>query len=220
MDRGAVQGTILVDGAYLTQAMDHIVSNALSQEVDWERLVIYEHDMIPPLDAFNRIANEYPPDADIVGSFYFRHEPPHNAVVYIQQPDDSYGPLTSETVKEWTDKPALYAIDAVGFGFTSIHRSVLEDWDKSIPMFSMDETYGSHDLWFCHHAIEQGFNLSVDSGIVCGHLTKWATIGLKDNQEKSFMTEEEAIACFSFNTDGRKVLKAHETEYVVTDPED
>ncbi len=137
--------------------------------------------MLPNLDAFTRIAS-YAPEVDIVGSMYFRHEAPHEALVYMEQPGRVYGAITPQTVKAWIDEPAIYPCDAVGFGLTSISRRVLEAWDKNVPMFGTDDTYGSHDLWFCHYAQEQGFGIAVDSGIVCDHLTQHIPIGLKDNQ--------------------------------------
>ena len=144
MDCAELAGCTTVNGAYITTSMDLIVSGALEHDT-WDRLVIYEHDMIPPLDAFNRIA-QYQPEHAVVGSMYFRHEPPHNSVVYVEQSDLTYSALTPDTVRDWCEQPALYPCDAVGFGFTSIARHVLEQWNPGVcrlryPMRPSDITY-------------------------------------------------------------------------------
>jgi hypothetical protein len=68
-------------------------------------------------------------------------------------------------------------------GCTSITRRVLEQWDRdSIDMFNIDHRFGSHDLWFCWHARHKhGFNVFVDTGLRCTHLTE-TPIDLPDNQ--------------------------------------
>jgi hypothetical protein len=180
MERGPVMGAVVVNGSYITTAMGMIVENALNHK-DWERLVILEHDMIPPLDAFEKISR-YSPEQAVVGSMYFNHEAPFNAMVYVEDSTGFPEPISSQTVKEWCDKPALYPCDGLGFGLTSIARHVLEDWDPNVPMFGMDKQFGSHDLWFCHYASQQGYKVYVDSGIVCDHLTE-VPIGLSQNQQ-------------------------------------
>jgi hypothetical protein len=196
MDRADVMGTSTVDGVYITSAMDMLVSSALEHD-GWDRLVIYEADMLPPLDALCRAAR-YAPECDVVGSMYFRHEPPHNAVVYVEdRPSRSYDPITAATVKAWCDDPGVYRCDAVGFGFTTIGRRLLENWDPDVPMFSLDNTFGSHDLWFCHHARWQGFGVFVDSGVCCGHLTL-APVTLIDNQRCADSIDYELIIPFSY----------------------
>jgi hypothetical protein len=179
MDHTAVTGTTVVIGSYITVSMDQIVAKALEHD-NWDRLVVYEHDMFPPLYALNRMAY-YSPEHNIVGSMYFEHKPPHSAFVYVEQPGMHYDQITSETVKKWCENPALYECGGVGFGFTSIARHVLEDWDKDVPMFNLDKYFGSHDLWFCHYARQQGYRVYVDSAIVCEHLSQ-IQIGLSDNQ--------------------------------------
>jgi hypothetical protein len=196
MDRTCVSGSLIVNGAYLLTAMDLMVEMALKldDKQHWDRLLVYEHDMIPPPDAITRIAN-YDPDYDIVGSMYFSHTPPHFPFVYIVSDNGDTDPIAPETVKAWCDDPMLYQVGAVGFGFTSIARHVLEKWDPDIPMFSMGEGYGSHDLWFCHKARQQGFKVFVDTGIVCEHLSE-VPIGLAQNQEFANTIDPESIFHF------------------------
>lgn len=199
MERHFVAGTLVINGAYITTAMDVMVKMALEMEEPWDRLLVYEHDMIPPADAITRIAN-YDVDYDIVGSMYFSHTPPHFAFVYIENPEDGdLDPIAPNTVKDWCDEPMLYEVGAVGFGFTSIARHVLEKWDPDTPMFQLGSTHGSHDLWFCHHARQQGFKVFVDTGIVCEHLSEVST-NMSHNQEWGDKIKPENI--FPFDHSG------------------
>lgn len=170
MDRSRLVGHTLTDGVYVTRAMNILVEGALTQP-NWDRLVIFEHDMIPPANAFERVAAAHTP-YDIVGSMYFMHERPHHVMAWMSMTEGGLSPLTAEALKLMVDSPGMYAVDAVGFGFTSIARRVLENWDPDIPMF--DPVNGpllGHDLWFCDQARKQGFKVWLDSGLGCGHLT-------------------------------------------------
>jgi hypothetical protein len=180
MDKSSVVNHVIVNGAYVLTSMQIIVGNALEMD-NWDRLVIFEHDMLPPEDALERIA-AYEPEHEIVGSVYFKRVYPHEAVIYTEAIDGStYLPLNPDSVAYLVDNPRLHPAGAVGFGFTSIARHVLEKWDPDIPMFGMDNRVGSHDIWFCDRATQQGFNVFVDSSIVCEHLME-TPIGLAHNQ--------------------------------------
>ena len=126
--------------------------------------------MIPPLDGLNRIA-QYGYEHDIVGSVYFKHDYPHHIMAWMQVEPPFFSPLTAEATRELVENPGLYEVDGVAFGFTSIARHVLEDWDPNIPMFEAQPPLIGHDLWFCHAAKQQGYKIWLDSGIGCGHLT-------------------------------------------------
>lgn len=195
LDRSQVHCEVTVDGAYLMTSMEMIVEKAL-QNTGWDRLVIYEHDMIPPLDALYRMSH-YSPEHAVVGSMYFRHDKPHTAICYINQSDGRYLPITPQTVKSWCDEPGLYQCGAVGFGLTSIARNVLEDWNPDLPMFGHDGRVGSHDIWFCEKARQQGHGVYIDSGIICDHLTT-VPIGLSHNQDCASMINGADIIDFSY----------------------
>lgn len=189
MDHSPVVGTRVIRNVYLPAAMNMIVLKALEQD-NWDRLLIFEADMIPPENSLLRIA-QYPPQYDIVGSLYFQHDSPHHALAYIEQPDLSHVPVAAGTVKNWCAQPAVYQVDSVGFGYTSIARHVLENWDPNILKFSAESIFGSHDLYFCHHARRQGFRVYIDSGIVCEHLTQ-IPVGLDHNQSAAHKPELHA----------------------------
>jgi len=163
---------LLSDGTMITEAMDQLVKDALALS-SWDRLVVMEDDMLPPKDAFLRAAS-HAPDQEIVGSLYFTRRPPHYCTVYEHADLTECRTLHPNTVKYWADNPGIYQCAATGFGFTSIARHVLENWDHpSIAMFDSDRVhFGSHDIHFCYYARQQGFKVFADSGITCGHLTE------------------------------------------------
>jgi len=207
MEKDDVVGTITTEGVYLPDAMGQIVEHAMSNN-EWDRLVIMEADMLPPIEALKRVAM-YPHELHVVGSMYFQHKPPHLPMAYIQE-DNIFGPLSPDTVGDWCEHPGVYQVDAVGFGFTSISRQVLQAWPDDLSMFhSVAKTdtkfpwtgdwkddpnrpLGSHDLWFCRQAKKAGYNIFVDTAVQCGHLSETVT-GLSDNQSYSLPAEAELI---------------------------
>lgn len=179
MDRTHVVDTLAVRKLYLAKAMTDLVAGALNSGIEWDRIVIVEADMLPPADAFTRIAH-YPEHLDIVGSMYFGHDAPHHPIVYSQFDDTHFTPLAGNQVDEIMAAPGLYPVDAVGLGFTSISRRMLEQWDPDVLMFGGEHQLG-HDLWFCRAARRQGFTVHVDSGIEVKHLTE-VPIGYSDTK--------------------------------------
>lgn len=165
--------------------------------IEWDRLVIIEHDVLLPTDALIRIAH-YSPEHAVVGTMVFEHAPPYPAMVFIEDEEGHIDPITPETVKDWCADPMLYRCDGTSFGCISIARHVLEDWDPSIPMFGMNHELGSHDLWFTREARRQGYNVYVDSGIVAQHLTS-VPIGISQNQSNAHMVDPTSIREFSFS---------------------
>lgn len=171
-ETGAVNfGTVIV-------ALNTLITGALTQP-GWDRFVIVEDDMIMPLDALNRIAGHHAPEQDIVGSVYFSHRAPHEVNAYIMH-EGRHAALAPKTVQDWCAKPGIYQVDAVGGGFVSIARHVLEQWDTTVPMFNIDDQILTQDLWFCREAKKQGFKVWLDTSIVCQHLTE-VSIGPADN---------------------------------------
>ena len=187
MEKEYVIATIATDGAYLPLALAMMVEQATEQYPDWERMVIFEQDMIPPPNAFTRIA-EYGDDYDIVGSIYFKHEYPYHVNVCMQVDGINMSPLTAEAVRLLKDNPALYEVDGVSTGFTSVNRKVFENWDPKVDMWMPKAPFVGHDMHFCHEAKKQGFKVWVDSGIGCGHLTM-VPIGYPHSQDALALNE-------------------------------
>jgi len=179
MEKEPVVGHLETDGAYLPLALEMMTKEALQND-EWDRVVIFEHDMIPPVNAFTRIAT-YGHEHDIVGSLYFGHEPPHHVNVCMQVGYPNFSPLTAAAVRMLKENPGLYEVDGVSTGFTSIARHVLEDWDPAVQMWMPQPPHVAHDMHFCHQAKLQGWHVFVDSGIGCGHLTQ-VSIGYEDSK--------------------------------------
>lgn len=194
MKKTSLVGQVATQGIYLPMAMKHVVDMAFEHCGDnWDRLVIYEHDMIPPTNGFDLMAN-HGPEFDIVGSVYFKHEAPHHVMAWGQTRPPFFSPLTREVTQDMVEHPALYEVDGLAMGFTSIHRRVFEQWDKSVPMWEPAPPLVGHDLHFCNEAKKQGFKVWLDSGIGCGHLSE-VEIGLEHNQlyvDEADLQEEPA----------------------------
>lgn len=181
MDKSHVAAVVGTEAMYIELAMNQLVDAAYAECPDFDRLVVMEHDMIPPLNAFERIA-QYRDEHDIVGTMYFKHDWPHHVMAWMQVQAPYYSPLTAEVTKTMIDTPALYEVDAVAMGFTAIRREVFEKWDRSVSMWKPTPPLVGHDLHFCNEAKKQGFKVWVDSGIGSGHLTL-VPIGYPHSQE-------------------------------------
>jgi hypothetical protein len=190
MEKDPIIGTVATEGIYLPMAMETMVVMAFEKfGTDWDRLVVWEHDNIPPVDAFNRIAN-YGEEHDIVGSVYFKHDWPHHIMAWMQVDKPRYSPLTADVVATMVDYPALYEVDGVAMGFTSIKREVFEQWPEGVSMWNPTPPLAGHDLHFCNEAKKAGFKVWLDSGIGCGHLTL-VPIGYSHSQEALGLEEPQ-----------------------------
>lgn len=174
VDKTPVVDMLATRKLYLAKSMTTMVNAALKAHHEpgraWDRLVVWEADMLPPRGALARIA-QYNDDLDIVGSAYFQHTAPHHPLFYSQQNEDHFTALAPNQVDEMMANPGLYPVDAVGLGFTSIHRRVFQKWDQDVNMFGGEHVLG-HDMWFCREAKRQGFTVHVDTGIHCAHLSE------------------------------------------------
>ncbi len=180
VDRSPVIDTLVVRKVYLAAAMTRLFESALSFEAEWDRVVVWEADMMPGRDALTRIAN-YPDHLDIVGTMYFQHPPPHHPMAFTEHDPHHFHPLAHNQIDHMMTNPGIYPVDGVGFGFTSVHRRVLEKWDHDTYSMFGDPLQVGHDWAFCHNARAQGFGVHIDTGIECGHLTEVA-VTYRDNQ--------------------------------------
>lgn len=189
MNHEHVAGHVATEGMYLPQAMETLVKMAFEKFPDFDYLVVYEHDMIPPVDAFDRVA-QYGPEHDIVGSVYFKHDWPYHVMAWCQVQPPLFSPLTREMTQQLVENPALYEVDGVAMGFTAISRRVLEQWNPEVSMWFPTPPLVGHDLHFCNEAKkaqhgpnrDEAFKVWLDTGIGCGHLTL-VPIGYSDSQE-------------------------------------
>ncbi|AXF51500.1 glycosyltransferase [Mycobacterium phage Constella] len=171
MNKASVAGVVASEGVYITHAMEALTAMALKNYPDFDRLVVYEADMIPPVDAFERIAS-YGEEHDIVGSVYFKHVYPHEIMAWHQPEPPLFQPVSREEAQGMIDNPGLYEMGGVAMGLTSISRRVLENWDPEIPMWAPTPPLVGHDLHFCNEARKQGFKVWLDSALGCGHMSE------------------------------------------------
>ena len=172
-------------GVYTPHAMRMAIRNLLDPTMhpqEWERVVVIEADMIVPKNGL--LKHAFHTD-DIVGSVYVQHAPPFHINAQWQAGDGTrrWGHPTPQSWKPMLEKEALYKCDVVGLGFTSIARRVIDGWPADTLMFwndySKDDkgdptTLGeiSHDVWFCTHARDLGYNVYIDTSIRCAQLTE------------------------------------------------
>jgi hypothetical protein len=176
----------VIVGVYTPHAMRMAIKNLLDPErhdQSWERVVVFEADMIMPRDALLKHALH---TDDIVGSVYVQHAPPFHINAQWRAADGSrkWGHPTPESWRGIFDQgPALVKCDVVGLGCTSIARRVIDEWPEDTLMFwndySRDDkgdptTLGevSHDVWFCTHARDLGYNVYLDTSIRCAQRTE------------------------------------------------
>lgn len=182
----------VIIGVYTPHAMRMAVRNLLDPEkhrTDWERIVVFEADMIMPKPALLKHALH---TDDIVGSVYVQHAPPFEINAQWQAADGSrrWGHPQPESWKGiFNQGPALVKCDVVGLGCTSIARRVIDEWPRNQqgdfdPLmfwnsYTTDDandktTMGevSHDVWFCTHARDLGFNVYLDTSIECAQRTE------------------------------------------------
>lgn len=175
----------VIVGVYTPHAMRMAIRNLLDPErhsQDWERVVVIEADMVLPKEALLKHAFH---TADIVGSVYVQHAPPFLINAQWQAGDGSrrWGHPTAESWKPMLEHGDLIPCDVVGLGCTSIARKVIDEWPEDVLMFwndySKDDkgdptTLGevSHDVWFCTHARDLGYNVYIDMSLRCAQLTE------------------------------------------------
>jgi hypothetical protein len=166
MDKSRCTELLALEGVYLPRAMDQLVRAALKRP-DWEFLVSFEHDMIVPTDAFDRVAS-YPDHCDIVSATYFEHGKPYGLMAW-ERLDGVFHQFTPARARYVLSDPGLHEVDGVPMGFTAIRRRVLEEWDDSSMWHSDQRT---HDLQFCLEAKRQGRSIYLDTALRCGHLSE------------------------------------------------
>lgn len=171
MDKTNVVGVVASEGAYLIHAMELLTAMALERFPDFDRMVVYEADMIPPTDAFNRIAT-YGDEHAIVGSVYFKHNFPHDLQAYDQVDPPLFETLHRDKARRMFDNPGLHEVGGVAMGLTSIARGVVENWDPDVPMWAPTPPLAGHDLHFCNEARKQGHRVWLDTALGCGHMSE------------------------------------------------
>lgn len=135
-------------------------------------IIMYDDDMILPIDMFEKMLEdvEKNPDIDILAPLAFMRNPPHFAVIYTST--EGYDKVRhqeyfkNDFVRNYP-RNKLVECDAVGFGAVLIKLKILKDMKK--PYF-FSTTGTGEDIWFCYKAKKTGARVFMDTRIKLGHL--------------------------------------------------
>jgi hypothetical protein len=144
-----------------------------------------DSDVLLPSDAISRLADS---GKDFISGIYFQRGGDHRPLIA------NFNPRTKSF--QWLSKwpPNVIApIDGCGFGCVLTSVKMLRD--MKAPWFEYKEY--SEDFTFCLNAEKAGYQLYVDTGVLCGHLmdpnpatietylSKWPEFKLEvDNNER------------------------------------
>lgn len=144
------------------------VQNFLSS--DYEHLFFIDSDVVVPSAGVLRLLEHRKP---IVSAMYCRRSPPHALPVMIRH---DVGWVTNFTPGTTID------VDLVGAGALLVHRRVFEDvppqrpgkpwfdWRVDLKGHMPDGACLSEDFTWCSHVKNYGFQIWVDTSIVCKHI--------------------------------------------------
>lgn len=185
--RHIIGGQIHVRGLYIPDSRNQVcqrfldakyppeVQQWLGPKPQW--LLFLDTDIIfKPEDVYALIDAADPIEKPIVGGLYFGFmegspTPVWRKIYHERGLDNEWGTMNTVTIG------VIEPIDAVGMGFTLIHRSVLE----GMPEIEGDNwRWFGHDCWkgkrlgedltFCARAKQHGFVTWGDSRVVVGHI--------------------------------------------------
>lgn len=127
-------------------------------------LVWVDNDIVLPIDAIARLATSVRRGKDFVTGIYFQRNRPHWPLIA------AFNKVTESFTWAVTWPENVVApIDGCGFGVCITSLKLLRAMaDKHEHPFAF--TKYSEDFTFCRRAADLGFQLHVDTGILCGHL--------------------------------------------------
>lgn len=180
--RHLIGGECEVQGLYVADSRNHVCRKFLGAtypdgtKPQW--LFFLDTDIVfKPQEFYSILDAADPVERPIVGGLYFG---------YLDgQPVPVWRKIHHELGGQWGTMAAvnigtIEPIDAVGMGFTVIHRSVLDgfpDTGDTWRWFAHD-LYGQErlgeDLTFCHRAAKHGFTTWGDTRVVVRHIKPFA----------------------------------------------
>jgi len=153
-----------------------MLKHYLDAEVDY--ILHLDCDMVFPKDLIVKYLKD---PKKIMGCVYYRRDPPHYPVVYIENKgkNKDINPLTSVDPKSMP-KDQFVKVDGIGFGGmmvdTKVYRALGDKkWHRygknfGIPLELPNKL--SHDLQFCKLVKEHEFDVYVHTGVRAGHISK------------------------------------------------
>lgn len=137
-------------------------------DMNCEYLLFLDADMTFPKDLVVKLVEA---DKDIVSGIYFKKKAPYPAVPSNFRDDDSLGQALKPIEKY---EKGLVKADVVGGGCLLIRRNVLEAMEHPWFEYEIDQRTNeravTEDIGFCRKAKKCGFDIWVDTRLVCGHI--------------------------------------------------
>ncbi len=115
-----------------------------------------DSDVVLPSDAITRLADQ---KKDFITGIYFQRRKPHRALINI------FNGKAFDWVMKWPEN-VIAPIDGCGFGCVLTSVGMLRK--MAAPWFKYEKF--SEDFDFCLKAQKAGYQLYVDTGILCEHL--------------------------------------------------
>lgn len=161
-------GDVSPDKEKFDAARNHVVKEAFKLAPDADGIFWCDSDIVLPAEAV-RIAAY---GEDFVTGIYFQKKEPHWPLVgrYLE------GRNNFQWMSCWEEN-CLTEVDGCGFGCVYTSMKMLRAMEA--PHFEYND-HISEDLFFCLKAKRAGFQLLVDTGVLCGHLPAPVPVGRKE----------------------------------------
>jgi len=143
----------------LDKSRNDIAAKFLCLHPDSEYLLFWDSDIIAPRNALVKLMRHKVP---IVGALYFQKYPPFFPVAGCRIKREKTKAV--HLLVQWREGET-FPVDALGMGFTLIRRDVFQK--IKYPWFRFTEL--SEDFEFCYSAQKAGFEVLVDTSIICQH---------------------------------------------------
>jgi hypothetical protein len=151
-------GDISPDRLTFSAARNVALNNAI--ESGAEGVVWVDSDIIPPIDGIAKLVEH---GKHFVTGVYFQRLPPHFPMF-----GKELGGGRFQWAMSWPEN-VLAPMDGCGFGFVYTSVQMLKRVYKKFDQ-PFEFTVSSEDLTFCLRAKQCGFQLYVDTGVMCQHL--------------------------------------------------
>lgn len=150
------------------KARNQVALQALSKNPDY--LWWIDTDMVVPRGALQKLIDD---DKDIVSGLHFEKAIPYLPIIRKYK-DGAWFKIVEDI-----EFNKLMKVDGVGFGCILIKADVFKKMQK--PYFFVEYSedkmtiISGEDLYFCKKATELGYEIYVDTGLICGHQGALAT---------------------------------------------
>ncbi len=152
-------------------ARNNIVHQVVNSPVPDEASIFWcDSDVILPNDAITRLADQ---KKDFITGIYFQRRKPHYPLI------NTFNGTAFHFIMQWPEN-VIAPIDGCGFGCVMTSVGMLRKIEA--PWFKYEKF--SEDFDFCMKAQKAGYQLYVDTGILCKHLKDPEGAGFEDFQKE------------------------------------